>query len=469
MKASIPWCLLSSLILAACAGRKGTGAPSGGQGGGSAGGSPGGGGATGGSGASGSGTAGSTGTARVNTCAGGAAPVVMNARLPAGFCALTWADNLNAVRGIAVAPNGDVLAIDSGANRVILLHDANGDGRSDATERVTLASEPDLNHGIVLSGGFLYASSPTTVYRWPFASGARSPLGASEIVVSGIPSGGHTTRTLRVGVDNQLYVSLGSGSNVDPNAARAAIRRFDLSTAIPAGGWAFSSGQVFADGLRNEVGLAFDSQNRLWGVENGTDDVFRTDLGDVHDDNPAEEVNLFAQAGHFYGYPFCWSEHLLPAPFGRGPGTQWAHETFWMDGVHTDSWCRDATNVVPPAATIPAHSAPLGIVFYPGGSFPPAMVGGAFVALHGSWDRTTPTGYKVVYFPFTNIGNPGAGSGGGLPSGPMQSFFEFVGPGATDATLWPHRPVDLAVGTRGQLFVSSDASNSILWIGHDGT
>jgi glucose/arabinose dehydrogenase len=411
----------------------------------------------GGSAAGGVGAGGASVPTRANTCAGIVAPAVANAHVATGFCAYTWADNVNAVRGIAVDSNGDVLAVESGAARVILLHDANGDGQSDATERVTLATQPGLNHGIVLGGGFLYASTPTTVYRWAYTTGARTSLGPAETVVSGIPSGGHSTRTLRLAA-NQLYVSIGSGSNLDADAARAAIRRFDLSSAIPSGGLAFSSGQIFADGMRNEVGLAFDSRNRLWGVENGTDDVARPDLGDVHEDNPAEELNLFAEAGHFYGYPYCWSEYLLPSPVGMGPGTQWAHQSFWMDGTHTDAWCRNPANVVPPVATMPAHTAPLGIAFYGGGSFPTAMEGGAFVALHGSWDRTIPIGYSVVYFPFT----------AGTPAGPMQPFFEFAGPGATGAT-WPHRPVDVAVGMRGQLFVTSDASNSIFWIGHNGT
>jgi glucose/arabinose dehydrogenase len=102
--------------------------------------------------------------------------------------------------------------------------------------------------------------------------------------------------------------------------------------------------KVFADGLRNEVGLAFDKFGTLWGVENGADQLNRPDLGgDIHNGNPAEEMNRFnGSVGQHYGYPYCFSTDNLP---GYAKGTQFAWPTFMNDGTHTDEWCRNATNV----------------------------------------------------------------------------------------------------------------------------
>ena len=122
---------------------------------------------------------------------------------------------------------------------------------------------------------------------------------------------GHTTRTLVFDKTGRLYVSIGSNRNVDENSYRSRIRRFTLDS-IPAGGIDFNTGEVFADGLRNEVGLAFDKFGVLWGVENGADRLQREDLGgDIHNENPAEELNRFPEGDaqkKSYGYPYCWTE-----------------------------------------------------------------------------------------------------------------------------------------------------------------
>jgi glucose/arabinose dehydrogenase len=206
---------------------------------------------------------------------------------------------------------------------------------------------------------------------------------------------------------------------------------------------------VFADGLRNEVGLTFDPQGRLWGVENGSDDLSRADLGgDIHNDNPAEEMNLFAEPGRFYGYPYCWSEHTLAA--GRGAGTQWAYRS--GDPTHGDAWCQDPANNLPPKFSLPAHVAPLDIIFYDGAAFP-AWNGDAIVTLHGSWNRSMAAGYKVVRVGFRD-GNPVA----------MEPLLTYVGPG-DKAGGWSHRPVGVRQGPDGTLYVSSDASGVVIAIG----
>lgn len=386
---------------------------------------------------------------RQNSCIGPDSAKLQNAALPADYCAWIWARELGGPRGATVDERGNLLVIAGGA--VVLLHDDDGDGISSADERVQLGDAPGLNHGIALQGGMLYASSATTVYRWPYDA-ARRALGERKTVVTGLPGGGHSTRTLIFDRNGNLYVSIGSASNVDSDSSRARIVRFGPSQLDS--GARLSEAELFADGLRNEVGLRFDARGRLWGVENGSDNLSRADLGgDIHDENPGEELNLFEEPGAFYGYPYCWSEFKLPSELGDGPGSQWAYQP---DSARDDAWCRDTDNVVPPVLSMQAHSAPLDILFYEGPSFPRDVTGDAFVTFHGSWNRTPRTGYKVVHLPF---------AGDGRPTGEVKALLEYGGSGDHGAD-WPHRPVGLAVGSAGQLFVTSDASGIVIAIGY---
>jgi len=312
-------------------------------------------------------------------------------------------ENLKPPRGIISVSNGDILVVENGRNSITALWDDNKDGVSDSTERSTIASASHINHGIVVHQGYLYASSPTTVFRWPYTDGQRSNLGKPQIVIDSIPDHGHSTRTMVFDSMGRLYVQVGSGSNVDSNSARAAIRRFSLDT-IPQSGIIFASGELFAHGMRNEVGLRFDKDGGLWGVENGVDDLAREPWGDIHKDNPAEELNYFGNeftpAGLFYGYPYCFSEYLIYG--SKGPGTQWVHPSFANDGIHTDAWCQNTSNVVPPAYSLPAHVAPLDILFFYGTNFSGVTPGDAFVTMHGSWNRSPPQGFKVIHVTFQN-------------------------------------------------------------------
>jgi len=180
---------------------------------------------------------------------------------------------------------------------------------------VPIAEISGLNHGIELSNGYLYASTPTTVYRWPYQTGQTTSNNVQEVIIGmgGTASnelgaeGGHKSkilfccffvhndvqklthltpiassplaRTLAFDAEGKwLYVSIGSNGNVDADSFRSRIRRFDISTYVNQP-FAYNDGEIFADGLRNEVGLAFDSYGDLWGVENGADNLYRSDLG----------------------------------------------------------------------------------------------------------------------------------------------------------------------------------------------
>jgi len=380
---------------------------------------------------------------------------IPDSSLPEDFCATEWIGGLGSPRQLVHADNGDVLVLEASKNQVTVIWEEDGVVRTNP-----LANAPGINHGVAINNQLLYASSPTTVYRWRYIAGQRNPLGTPEVVINNIPSGGHFTRTMIFDSNGLLHVVIGSASNVDTNTARTVIRQFNVNN-VPNGGLNWNSGVIYAQGLRNTAGLGFDSQGRLWGVDNGVDSLNRPNIGgDIHNNNPSEEVNLIHPAGNFYGYPYCWSEYNLPV-YGQGAGTQWAHPNFMNDGTHTDAWCRTTTNVVPPVWNLPAHTAPLDIKFYYGDSFPPQYKGGAFVALHGSWNRQPPAGYRVVFLPFTS----------GLPTG-QQDFFKYAGSGER----WPSdiRPVSISFGTCGTppqdcMYLTSDASGQIIKITYSPT
>ena len=221
-----------------------------------------------------------------------------NAILEAGFCAYELPIDLDKPRGVLAIGIADSLVLERGTQSVVHLYDSDGDRIADSKR--TVASALYLNHGLALMDDYIYASSDTVVYRWAFSDDFDT-IGDIETVVvnmnadgqGGAPQG-HTTRTLIFDEAGRLYVSVGSHDNVDSDSHRSRIRRFDFSgvsnVTFPID---FQTGEVFADGLRNEVGLAFDSFGVLWGVENSADNLFREDLGgDIHHDNPVSTTSV---------------------------------------------------------------------------------------------------------------------------------------------------------------------------------
>jgi len=379
------------------------------------------------------------------------------------YCMITFAQDVTSARQLAFAPNGDLFV--GGGGQIVVLFDTDGNGISDANERSTFAAVPGGNHGVAITATHVYASSPTTVYRWPYASGDRVATGAMETVLDGIPSSGHATRTLLVDAQNRLYVSIGSYSNIDapmgpttPSPGRAVIRRYGLA-AIPAGGYVLSvnEGELFAAGLRNEVGLSIDSRGRMWGVENGRDNLI---VGgeDIHFDNPAEEVNLFDinRPGRNYGYPFCWSEGIWMGGMAKGRGTQ--HLDPDQPNGFTEAMCQDSSLVVPPAFALDAHLAPLDIVEYRGGGYPAEMQGNMFVTSHGSWNREIgQVGPMIVRLKTGGDGRP-------------TEAQNFLGKEAVGGTLsqggWAIRPVSIRIDKAGLLTWSDDTTATVNKIGY---
>lgn len=318
-------------------------------------------------------------------------------RLPAGFHIAVF-DVVPGVRFGTVAPDGRLVVSQMGAGRVLAL-DAKGQVQ-------VLASGLRAPHGVAYRNGVLYVAETARVDRIPRP-------GEVVPIVPDLPTGGgHFTRTIGFGPDGGLYVSVGSSCNAceEHDPRRAAILRFEPDGTHP---------EIYATGLRNAVGFAWDpATGALWAVVNGRDW-----LGD---DLPPEVLVKVVRGG-FYGWPYCYGNRITDPQF------------------HRPERCRE---MVPPALEMQAHSAPLGMTFARGPALPSHYQGGVFVAFHGSWNRSVPTGYKLVYIPFAN----------GAPAGAAEDFA--TGWLQPDGSAWG-RPVDPVVASDGRLFLTDDRTGAI--------
>jgi glucose/arabinose dehydrogenase len=311
---------------------------------------------------------------------------------------------------LTVGPDGDLYVAERGSGRILHLLDRNGDGQVDELEVATEGLE-DPSSLAFYRDGSLYVGLTTRVLRLsePDSTGK---FQKQEVIIDDLPPGGHNTRTVLFSPDwTTLFVSVGSSCNVclEEDPRRAAIVRYK-----PDG----SGEQIYASGLRNAVGITFrPGTDELWATNNGRDQ-----LGD---NLPPENIYQL-QAGLDYGWPRCHSGRIVDPDFGK-PGA--------CDGVGQ------------PAVEMQAHSAPLGLVFYDGSQFPQEYQGDLFVAFHGSWNRSVPTGYKVVRIQID-----------GGTAGEVQDFA--TGWLRENGSSWG-RPVGLVVGGDGSLYISDDGGGNI--------
>lgn len=339
-------------------------------------------------------------------------------RLPDGFTISTWAEGVPNARLLHFTATGDLLVSTPRQGKVVLLErDADGDGRSDG--RRDLLADLDLPHGIDEKDGLLYVAEGGAVSRVRFDAAGRRTEGPLERIVTGLPTGGnHWTRTVHVGPDDHLYVSIGSSCNVcvEDDPRRAAIVRYRLDG---------SGEELYATGLRNAVDFA-------WRPDTG--EMYATDNGRdlLGDDFPPCELNRVVRGG-FYGWPYANGARIPDPDLGAGNEDQVARS-------------------LPPAYGFAAHTAPLGMTFYEGASFPERYRGAAFVALHGSWNRRQKIGYEVVALFFAEDGT--------IRGEPFADGFE-----VEDDVIG--RPVDVAVGPDGALYVSDDFAGAVYRIAYE--
>jgi len=326
--------------------------------------------------------------------------------LKPGFHISVFAQGVNGVRYLTLGAGNVVYASLMRAGTIVRLPDANHDGVADSA--ITVASGLHQPFGIAFRGDTMYVGETDALDR--FNPGATAPMKLATL-----PSGqGHSTRTVVAGPDGKIYVAIGSSCNI---CDEADPRRAAVVTYNPDG----SGEHLFARGLRNSVGLAFNpTTHELWANNNDRDN-----LGD---DLPPEHVNILKD-GKYYGWPQCY----LPGK----PNPE-----------YPDANC---ATVEPPAITIQAHSAPLGLAFYTGTMFPAEYRGDAIMTLHGSWNRSVPTGAKVVRVRIQN----------GKATGVEDFITGWLPPGAASTSGHWGRPVSPLVLPDGSLLISDDDGGKI--------
>lgn len=350
-------------------------------------------------------------------------------RVPPGFTVGVFAQGLTNPRMLAVRPNGAVYVTEREAGRVTLLRDLNGDGAAD--QRAVVASGLGLKnegvHGLALQGDRLYMATDRQVLV--ATVGADDSLGTPAILVDRLPDAGqHANRTLAVGPDGKLYVSVGSTCNacVEPNPESATLLQFDTNG---------QGRRVFARGLRNTIGFGWSpTTGQLWGMDHGSDSR--------GNDFPPEELNRIQEGGD-YGWPFCAGQQQVDPFINNEPPEKQSRPEY-------------CAKTQPAVLEYQAHSAPMSLTFYTGTNFPADYRGSAFVAMRGSWNRNPPTGYKVVRVRFDAQGNPAA--------------FEDFASGWLGAEGTTHfgRLVGTAVAADGALLVADDANGVIYRISYTG-
>ncbi len=332
--------------------------------------------------------------------------------LPPGFSIAVYATHLPRVRELRFTEAGDLLASLPEAGSIVLLErDRNGDGRPDG--RRELLGGLARPHGIDIFEDTVYVAETDAVGRVGFDARIGQTVGQYRRIVHGLPGGGnHWSRSVRVGPDGLLYVTVGSSCNVciEDHPWRASMLRFRADG---------TGGEVYATGLRNTV--AFD-----WGP--GGSVLYGADIGRdlLGDDVPPDELNRLERGGS-YGWPYAYGDRVPDPDFGPRMGD------------------RIAASVAPVHA-FAAHSSPTGMTFLRGQGLPADYRGAALVALHGSWNRTEKQGYEVVSLHFSADGK--------IAERKFATGFE------VDEEVIG-RPSDVVEGPDGAIYVSDDFTGSI--------
>ena len=364
---------------------------------------------------------------------------------PQGFTVSKFADSLENPRWIYIAPNGDILVVESSAekgavskakavlsgksksqnmggsaNRITLFRDTDGDGKYEL--RSPFLQDLNQPFGMLIIGNNFYVANTDALWMYPYQQGQTKISGPGKKILD-LPAGGynnHWTRNLIANKDNsKIYISVGSGSNNAENGMENEVRRANILEINPDG----SGEKIYASGLRNPVGM---------GWAPGTSTLFTTvNERDGLGDDLVPDYLTSVQPGGFYGWPYSY--------FGQ-------HEDPRMKDKQQPDLVKKA--IVPDVA-LGAHTASLGLAFDEQNALPGKYKGGAFIGQHGSWNRSSLVGYKVAFVPF---------SGGKPASGPEDFLTGFMT--GEDNKVYG-RPIGLAFTQKGALLVADDAGNTV--------
>jgi glucose/arabinose dehydrogenase len=344
--------------------------------------------------------------------------------LPAGFHAEVFAEVANA-REMALGPRGTVFVGSQRAGNVYAVVDRDGDHEADQV--MTIATGLRQPNGVAMRDGALYVATPSQLLRFDDIEQHLDAPPKPVVVRDDLPASRqvHVWKFIAFGPDGLLYMTAGSQCNVCvPDPMTAAILRMK-----PDG----SNLEVFAEGVRDSQG--FDWQpvtHELWFTDNGRDM-----LGD---DVPSDELNVAWKAGLHFGFPFCHQGDVADPEFGAQ---------------------RACSTTEPPVLKLGAHVASIGFTFYTGDMFPARYKNAAIIAEHGSWNRSTPSGYRVMaaftegrrvtgYEPLVDGFLPGAGAPGGRGAGAAANG----------------RPADVLQMPDGSILISDDAGNRLIRVSY---
>jgi glucose/arabinose dehydrogenase len=335
-------------------------------------------------------------------------------RVPQGFKINIFAEDFKEPRWMSVAPNGDIFLSDSAAGKVVVLRDPQHTGSAQQNE--AFVSGLHQPYGIVFHENYVYIADTDGLLRFKYDPQTSKRQSEAEHLMD-FPTGGHWTRSLVLAPDgNHLYIGVGSDGNIEGNnpPIRAAITVCDLNG---------KDSRLFATGIRNPTGVGIEpSSGTLWTSVNERDG-----LGN---DLPPDYFTSVKDGG-FYGWPYSYiGSNIDPRVKPQKPDL--------------------TSKAIVPDVLLGAHRAPLQFAFYTGDQFPASYHGGAFLAEHGSWNRSPRAGYQVVFIPFKD----------GKPSGTPTTFLTGLVPDENKPEVYG-RPVGIAVAPDGSLLVSDDVAGTI--------
>jgi len=340
----------------------------------------------------------------------GGKPTLSEIKLPPGFALSVYAENVTNARAMCWGERGTLFVGSRSAGNVYALRDEDGDGTAEV--QYTVASGLTMPVGVAFKDGDLYISVVSGVVKLIDVEDHLETPPTPVVVTDAYPSEKHHGwKFIAFGPDGKLYIPVGAPCNIceSPDSIFASITRINSDG---------TDREIIAHGVRNSVGFDWDPETgKLWFTENGRDNM--------GNDIPQCELNVLNNKGEHFGFPYCHEGSIPDPEFGT---------------------LRDCNEFIPPVAKLGPHVAPLGMRFYRGKQFPKKYWNAIFIAEHGSWNRTTPIGYRVAV---------------AFPQADGTATTEIFAEGWLKGSSATGRPVDVLEAPDGSLLVSDDDADMI--------